>query len=137
MVLKEELIIIGAHYDHVGVRNDTLIYNGADDNASGTSGVMEIAEAFTKCPDRPKRSILFMAFTGEEKGLVGSRYYTEHPFFPLSNTAAMLNLDMISRNDINEIAIVGSKTSSDLKELNEREYNCGCKNKYNLQKDLK
>jgi len=119
-VLKEELIIIGAHYDHVGVRNDTLIYNGADDNASGTCGVMEIAEAFTKSPTRPKRSVLFMAFTGEEKGLVGSRYYTEHPFFPISNTAAMLNMDMISRNDQNEIAIVGSKSSSDLKELNEK-----------------
>lgn len=119
-VLKEELIIIGAHYDHVGVRQDTVIYNGADDNASGTSGVMEIAEAFTKCSTRPKRSVIFMTFAGEEKGLLGSRFYTEHPFFPLANTAAMLNMDMISRNDQNEIAIVGSKSSSDLKALNEK-----------------
>ncbi len=118
-VLKNEYIVIGAHYDHVGVRNDTVIFNGADDNASGTAGVMEVAEAFTKSPVRPKRSILFMAFAGEEKGLLGSRFYTDNPLFPIVNTAAMLNMDMISRNDTNEVAIVGAKTSSDLKEINE------------------
>ena len=116
--LKDELIVIGAHYDHVGVRNDS-IYNGADDNASGTAGVMEIAEAFTQCKTQPKRSILFIAFSGEEKGLFGARHYTEDPIFPIENTIAMLNMDMISRNDSNEVAIIGSPTSSDLKQINE------------------
>jgi hypothetical protein len=118
-ILKNEIIVIGAHYDHVGVLNDS-IYNGADDNASGTAGVMEIAEAFTQCNTRPKRSILFMAFAGEEKGLFGSRYYTDDPIFPIENVVAMLNLDMISRNDSNEVAIIGSKTSDDLKVINEK-----------------
>jgi len=117
--LRQEVIVIGAHYDHVGVSNDS-IYNGADDNASGTAGIMEIAEAFTQSKTRPKRSLLFMAFSGEEKGLFGSRYYAEDPIFPIENTVAMLNLDMISRNDTNEVAIIGSPTSSDLKEINEK-----------------
>jgi hypothetical protein len=118
-ILKNEIIVIGGHYDHVGVTNDS-IYNGADDNASGTAGVMEVAEAFTLCKTRPKRSILFMAFAGEEKGLFGSRYYTGDPIFPIENVIAMLDLDMISRNDTNEVAIIGSKTSSDLKAINEK-----------------
>lgn len=118
-VLKNEIVIIGAHYDHVGAPNDS-IYNGADDNASGTAGVMEIAEAFSLCKTRPKRSILFMTFAGEEKGLFGSRYYADDPIFPIENVVAMLNLDMISRNDTNEVAIIGSKTSTDLKEINEK-----------------
>jgi len=117
--LKKEYIVIGGHYDHVGVNNDS-VYNGADDNASGTAGVMEIAEAFTKCKIKPKRSILFMAFAGEEKGLFGSRYYTDNPIFPLDNLVAMLNMDMISRNDTNEVAILGAPTSSDLKSINEK-----------------
>jgi len=117
--LKKELVVIGAHYDHVGTRNDTIVYNGADDNASGTAGVLEIAEAFGSCSSRPKRSLLFITFAGEEKGLFGSRYYADNPLFPIENTVAMLNLDMISRNDSNEVAIIGSGTSSDLKEINE------------------
>jgi hypothetical protein len=117
--LKKEYIVIGGHYDHVGVNNDS-IYNGADDNASGTAGVMEIAEAFTKCKIRPKRSVLFMTFAGEEKGLFGSRYYADNPIFPLDNLVAMLNMDMISRNDTNEVAILGAPTSSDLKSINEK-----------------
>lgn len=118
-VLKNEIVVIGAHYDHVGVSRDS-VYNGADDNASGTAGVMEIAEAFTKCTTRPKRSILFMTFAGEEKGLFGSRYYADDPIFPIENVIAMLNLDMISRNDTNEVAIIGTKTSSDLTAINEK-----------------
>lgn len=117
--LKKEIIVIGAHYDHVGVSNDS-IYNGADDNASGTAGVMEIAEAFTQCKTRSKRSLLFMTFAGEEKGLFGSRYYTDDPLLPIENTIVMLNLDMISRNNTNEVAIIGSPTSSDLKAINEQ-----------------
>jgi len=116
--LKDELVIIGAHYDHVGVQNDS-VYNGADDNASGTAGVLEIAQAFAQCQIRPKRSILFITFTGEEKGLFGSRYYSQNPLYPVENTVAMLNMDMISRNDTNEVAIIGTPTSPDLKEIGE------------------
>lgn len=95
--LKDEVIVIGAHLDHLGKRGD-YIFNGADDNGSGSVGVMEIAEAFSKNPVKPKRSILFALWTAEEKGLLGSRYYVSHPFFPLDKTVACLNLDMISRN---------------------------------------
>ncbi|MFO7865471.1 MAG: M20/M25/M40 family metallo-hydrolase [Candidatus Aminicenantes bacterium] len=95
--LKDEVVVIGAHLDHLGKRGD-YIFNGADDNGSGSAGVMEIAEAFSKNPVKPKRSILFALWTAEEKGLLGSRYYVFHPFFPIDKTAACLNLDMISRN---------------------------------------
>ncbi|RKY78328.1 hypothetical protein DRQ07_07735, partial [candidate division KSB1 bacterium] len=77
-VLKNQYIVIGAHYDHIGTQNGN-VYNGADDNASGTSGVMEIAEAFSKCNPPPKRSVIFITFAGEEKGLFGSRYFAGHP----------------------------------------------------------
>jgi len=94
--LKKEVIVIGAHLDHLGKRGD-YIFNGADDDGSGSVGVMEIAEAFAKNPEKPKRSILFALWTGEEKGLLGSRYYVANPYFPLDKTVANLNLDMISR----------------------------------------
>jgi len=94
--LKKEVIVIGAHLDHLGKRGD-YIFNGADDDGSGSVGVMEIAEAFAKNPVKPKRSILFALWTGEEKGLLGSRYYVANPYFPLDKTVANLNLDMISR----------------------------------------
>ncbi|UCE40073.1 MAG: M20/M25/M40 family metallo-hydrolase [Candidatus Aminicenantes bacterium] len=92
--LKNEAVVIGAHLDHLGRRGD-YIFNGADDDGSGSVGVMEIAEAFAKNPVKPKRSIVFALWTGEEKGLLGSRYYVAHPF--IEKTAANLNLDMISR----------------------------------------
>lgn len=92
--LKNEAIVIGAHLDHLGRRGD-YIFNGADDDGSGSVGVMEIAEAFAKNPAKPKRSIVFALWTGEEKGLLGSRYYVASPYF--SKTVANLNLDMISR----------------------------------------
>jgi len=94
--LKDEVLVIGAHLDHLGMRGQ-YIYNGADDNGSGSVGVLEIAEAFAKNPVKPKRSILFALWTGEEKGLLGSRFYLSNPFFPLGKTVANLNLDMISR----------------------------------------
>jgi len=131
--LKHEIIIIGAHYDHVGVANDS-VYNGADDNASGTAGVMEIAEAFTHSKIKPKRSILFITFAGEEKGLFGSRFYTDNPILPIKKTVAMLNMDMISRNDTNEVAIIGAPTSSDLKKINEDANNqIGMKLAYDME----
>jgi hypothetical protein len=91
--LKKEAVVIGGHLDHLGRRGD-YIFNGADDDGSGSVGVMEIAEAFAKNPVKPRRSILFALWTGEEMGLFGSRYYVAHPFM---ETAADVNLDMISR----------------------------------------
>lgn len=99
--LKDELLVLTAHYDHLG-RDGEKIYNGADDDGSGTVAIMELAEAFAmakKGGHGPRRSILFMAVAGEEKGLLGSRYYTENPVFPLENTIANLNIDMIGRLD--------------------------------------
>lgn len=98
---KDELIIISGHYDHLG-KNDSTYFPGADDNASGISALLEIAEAFKIAKNEgngPARSILFIAFTGEEKGLFGSKYYTNNPIFPLQNTVANLNIDMIGRVD--------------------------------------
>lgn len=98
----EEVIVISAHLDHEGVSKNGDIYNGADDDGSGTIAILEIARAFKKAIDdgfRPKRSILFLHVTGEEIGLYGSQYYTENPVFPLENTVTNLNIDMIGRVD--------------------------------------
>ena len=126
----DEVLIITAHYDHIGIIGDQ-INNGADDDGSGTSSVLEIAEAFTtaaKKGKRPARSILFMTVAGEEKGLLGSRYYTDvNPIFPLENTVANLNIDMVGRvddahlDDPNYIYLIGSdKLSSELHNLSEK-----------------
>lgn len=127
---KDELLVITAHMDHLGV-NDGEIYYGADDDGSGTSAVLELAEAFSIAAangSRPRRSILFMPVSGEEKGLLGSSYYTDHPVFPLRNTVANLNIDMIGRvdeehekkNDSMYVYIIGSdKLSSELHTINE------------------
>nr|MBS0037569.1 M28 family peptidase [Saprospiraceae bacterium] len=98
---KEELIILSAHYDHIGFSGDE-IFAGANDNASGTSAVMEIGRAFSaakKAGDGPERSVLLLLLTGEEKGLLGSAYYAENPIFPLENTVANVNIDMLGRAD--------------------------------------
>lgn len=97
----EEIIVISGHYDHLGHKNDE-IYNGADDNASGTAAVLEIAKIFQQAViegEGPKRSILFLNLTGEEEGLFGSKYYTSHPIYNLKNTIADLNIDMVGRVD--------------------------------------
>ncbi|OXA75009.1 peptidase M28, partial [Flavobacterium columnare] len=119
----KEIIIVSAHYDHVGMKNGE-IYNGADDDGSGTVSLLEIAEAFQKAKNEghgPKRSILFLHVTGEEHGLHGSRFYSENPLFPLKNTIANVNIDMIGRRDDlhkdsnNYLYIIGSDyLSSDL-----------------------
>lgn len=124
---KDEYLVLTAHYDHVGKRNDTTIYYGADDDGSGTTGILELAEAFAKAKAEgrgPRRSILFMTVSGEEKGLWGSRYYSEHPVYPLEKTTADLNIDMIGRigteylkdkDSVNYVYIIGDdKLSSDL-----------------------
>lgn len=98
--LKDEYVAFGAHYDHVGIGtpvNGDSIYNGADDDGSGTVGLMAMAEAFSKGP-KPKRSLLFVWHTGEEKGLWGSKYYVQFPTVPLTNIVTMLNIDMIGRS---------------------------------------
>ncbi len=128
--LKDEYVFITSHYDHLGMR-DTIIFYGADDDGSGTTGVIEMAEAFAKAKQLgkgPRRSIVFMAVSGEEKGLWGSGYYTDHPIFPLEKTTVDLNIDMIGRSDssrkvgdsTNYIYVVGDdKISSDLKLISE------------------
>ncbi len=125
---KDEVIVVSAHYDHIGKKGDD-VYNGADDNASGTSAVMEMAEAFVQAKKDghgPRRSILFLHVTGEEKGLLGSKYYAENPIFPLANTVANVNVDMIGRVDQtykdnpNYIYVIGSdRLSTDLHRINE------------------
>jgi hypothetical protein len=94
--LKDEYFVVGAHFDGLGKWED-YVYNGADDNASGSVGVMNIAKAIAASPVKPKRSIVFALWTGEEEGLLGSRYYTLNPPFPIAKTVGYLNYDMISR----------------------------------------
>lgn len=105
--LEEEVVMVGGHYDHVGKDNRGRVYGGADDNASGTAGVMELARAFQNLKERPKRTLVFILFTAEEKGLLGARYYVDNPLFPLEKTVAMINLDMIGRNDVEQMSLIG------------------------------
>ncbi len=124
----EEIVVVSAHYDHVGVK-DGVIYNGADDDGSGTVALLEIANAFKKAQKDgkgPKRSILILHVTGEEHGLHGSRFYSENPLFPLANTVADINIDMIGRRDDahkdtnNYIYLIGSdRLSTDLHNIGE------------------
>lgn len=114
---SEELIIIGAHYDHLGMgefgslssSEEPKIHNGADDNASGTAGLLELAEFFSE--NRPQTDILFLAFSGEEMGLLGSQYFVENPTVDLSNALAMINMDMIGRMNDNRLLIFGVATT--------------------------
>lgn len=128
--LKDEYLVISAHYDHLGMRNGAIYY-GADDDGSGTVSIMQIAQAFTKAKaegNGPRRSIVFLANSGEEEGLWGSDYYTSHPTFPLEKTTADLNIDMIGRTDssrkigdsLNYVYVVGDdKLSTDLRIISE------------------
>lgn len=99
--LSQTYVILSAHYDHIGMRSsgEDRIYNGANDDGSGTVSVVEIASALAAAPERPKRSILFLTFYGEEPGLWGSSYYVDHPLEPLSKTIAEINLEQIGRTD--------------------------------------
>ncbi|MGI8919862.1 MAG: M20/M25/M40 family metallo-hydrolase [Pyrinomonadaceae bacterium] len=136
-VLKDEYVAVGAHYDHVGIGaavNGDTIYNGADDDGSGTTAVLAMAEALAKAPTKPKRSVVFIWHAGEEKGLWGSRYFVENPTIPLNKIVTQLNIDMIGRSKAagdtnprnkelsgpNEIYVIGSKMmSTDLGTLSE------------------
>jgi len=148
--LKDQLLVISAHYDHLG-KKDSVIYFGADDDGSGTVSLLELAAAFVrakKAGKGPRRSILFLANSGEEKGLWGSDYYTTHPVYPLNQTTADLNIDMIGRKDPgkkqgdsnNYIYIVGDdKLSSDLHpisvEMNKKYVGLELDYKFNDPKD--
>jgi len=113
--LAGEIVLVVAHMDHKGVDvpvNGDSIYNGADDNASGTAGMLEIAEAFAELNPRPRRSVAFIAFSGEERGLWGSTNYAGDPAIPLEQTVAVINLDMISRNDPGSVGVTGLDSSS-------------------------
>ncbi|MAX72026.1 MAG: peptidase M28 [Flavobacteriaceae bacterium] len=144
----DEYVFITAHSDHEGIK-DGEIYNGADDNGSGTAAVLEMAEAFKKATNdgyRPKRSVVFLHVTGEEVGLHGSRYYTENPVFPIEETVATLNIDMIGRvddrhiDDENYIYLIGSdKISTELhfiaQKANKEFTNLSLDYKYNEDND--
>ncbi len=123
--LKGEFVAVGAHYDHIGMikrRCADPINNGADDNASGTAAVLEVAQAFAslKDKDRPKRSVLFAWWSGEEKGLLGSRHFVKNPTVKLASVVAYLNLDMVGRGTPATIDIEGTGCSPDLKALFEK-----------------
>jgi len=130
---KDELVIVTAHFDHIGKNASAegdVIYNGADDDGSGTVAVLQLAKIFAQAKKDsfgPRRSMLFMTFAGEENGLYGSQYYVSNPAFPLSNTVVDLNIDMIGRTDSNYkdkgryVYVIGSdRLSTDLHQLNER-----------------
>ena len=134
--LKDECVLYTAHYDHIGINDNQKVYNGADDNGSGTVALLEIAEAYTKLKKAPKRSIVFNWVTAEEKGLLGSDFYTQHPTFPLDKTLVNINLDMIGRSaeadpaedadlfkslaGANGMYIVSGKQSTELMEMSNK-----------------
>jgi hypothetical protein len=107
--LADTYVLLSAHYDHLGMRptGEDRIYNGANDDGSGTVSVIEIASALAAAPERPKRSILFLTFYGEEKGLLGSRYYAAHPLEPLDKTVASVNLEQVGRTDASDGKQIG------------------------------
>ncbi|AMR31043.1 hypothetical protein A0256_06185 [Mucilaginibacter sp. PAMC 26640] len=150
--LKDEVLIFSAHYDHIGLVTTPgakdKVNNGADDDGSGTTGMLEIAQAFTKAKKDghgPRRSVLFLGNVGEEKGLLGSEYYTDHPIYPLANTIADLNIDMIGRvgeeyigkpDSANYVYSIGSAMlSTDLNKIGEDANNTYTKMKLDYKYD--
>jgi len=113
--LRNEYVVLSAHMDHVGVGqavNGDSIFNGADDDASGTTGILEVAEAFARLGQRPKRTIVFLHVSGEEKGLIGSQWYSDHPTLPLERIVANVNVDMIGRNASDSVVVIGKDYST-------------------------
>jgi len=120
--LKDEVILVGAHYDHVGYgkRNNSYgplgyIHNGADDNASGVAGLLELAEALLQLPVAPKRTVLIALWDGEEQGMYGSKHWVKNPTVPLKQVKFMINVDMIGRLRKNQLELIGSRTSTGLR----------------------
>ncbi|MBO6573135.1 MAG: M28 family peptidase [Balneola sp.] len=152
-LLKDEVVVLSAHHDHVGIgRPDSTgdtIYNGADDDGSGTVGLLSTAQAMVaakKAGAGPKRSVLFLHVSGEEKGLLGSRYYSDHPIYPIENTVANINVDMIGRVDKEHeenkdyIYVIGGEIISSgldslLRSANEATVNLDLSNRYNDLED--
>ncbi len=123
-ILKNESIVIGAHYDHLGrggegslATRSGEIHHGADDNASGTAGVLELARIFSSQRPKLKRTLVFIAFSGEEEGLLGSNYYVNHPLWPLDKTVAMINMDMIGRMKDRKLIVGGVGTAKEWRQL--------------------
>ncbi|MFY7951966.1 MAG: M28 family peptidase [Armatimonadaceae bacterium] len=118
--LKDEVVVVGAHMDHLGMggshsladEKTPQIHPGADDNASGTSAVMALASELSRPAYRPRRSVLFLCFSGEELGLLGSAHYVRNPLVPIEKTIAMLNMDMVGRMKDNQLSVIGSGTGS-------------------------
>lgn len=146
--LKAQVVAFTAHYDHLGKNKKGIIYPGADDDGSGTAAILSLAEAFSKNPLKPKRSLLFIMMVGEEKGLFGSLYYTNNPIIPLNHTIADLNIDMIgrldsvheARKDSNSIFVIGSdkislELDSLLREANKESERLDLDYKYNSESD--
>ncbi|MEB0249875.1 M28 family peptidase, partial [Mucilaginibacter sp. 5B2] len=150
--LKNEVLVFSAHYDHIGLNPDPnakdKVNNGADDDGSGTTGILEIARAFSKAQKDgkgPRRSVLFLGNVGEEKGLLGSEWYTDHPVYPLANTIADLNIDMIGRvgeeyigkpDSANYVYSIGSAMlSTDLHDIGEAANNNYTKMKLDYKYD--
>ncbi|MBV8856161.1 MAG: M20/M25/M40 family metallo-hydrolase [Acidobacteria bacterium] len=122
--LKSEFIVVGAHYDHLGrggegslAAREGEVHHGADDNASGTAGLLELARLFAADRKPLRRTVVFVAFGGEEEGLIGSSYYVQHPAFPLAQTVAMLNMDMIGRLRGGALNVGGVGTAAELRAL--------------------
>ncbi len=117
--LRDEIIIVGAHYDHLGLGgfgslapdSTGSVHNGADDNASGTAAILAIAKRLKE--QRPARTVVFIAFSGEEEGLLGSSYYTKHPLYPMARTVAMLNFDMVGRLRHDKLIVYGAGTATE------------------------
>jgi len=123
-ILKNEVIMVGAHYDHLGRGGEGSlaprsgeIHHGADDNASGTAGLIELARVFGAQRPKLKRTLVFIAFGGEEEGLLGSNYYVNHPLVPLDKTTAMINMDMIGRMKDSKLMIGGVGTATEWRPL--------------------
>jgi Zn-dependent M28 family amino/carboxypeptidase len=152
-ILKKEYVAVGAHYDHIGISKNAegdRIFNGADDDGSGTVATLAIAGALAKSPERPKRSIIFVWHAGEEKGLWGSEFFTSNPTVPMEQIVTQLNIDMIGRSkkqgdnnpanrDLtgpNELYVIGSKMmSTDLGNLSEEVNNSYLKLAFNYKYD--
>jgi Zn-dependent M28 family amino/carboxypeptidase len=114
--LRDTYVLYSAHFDHVGIgapdADGDSIYNGADDDASGTALVLEVARAFAALPEPPRRSLIFLAVSGEEKGLLGARHWATHPTVPISEVVANLNADMVGRNAPDTLIAIGGEYSS-------------------------
>jgi len=122
--VRSEVIVVGAHYDHIGLgkKGNTLgevgvVHPGADDNASGTSGLLELAQAFTILAESPRRTVLFAFWDGEEKGMLGSKYWVAHPTIPLERVRLMVNMDMIGRLRKDRLLVFGTRSGDGLRRL--------------------